>query len=450
MHVCFNNQDIKKIIHGKAYLKASSRKSNDSTEHSLNNLVNSNGTLLIPKIELNNCKICNHNFKTRINLNKHIVEVHELKKPFECNVCHAKFARREQINLHIISVHEKLKLFQCSFCDHKTGSKQNMKSHVNGKHEGLDVEIIFLGDKNHKCYTCGFKTGLKDELSKHIQDVHDGKNSCSICGKHFSAASKLKDHVTVVHEEQKLFQCSICDFKSGFKQSMKFHTNGRHEGLDVDIIYLGDKNHKCYNCDFKTGLKKELENHIHEVHNRKKNSTNKHASESERLNKSLSSELLNESAHERKKEEITKKASLRTVRKEGKKSLVQNFSKNFVHERKKEQITQSLRTVPKEGRKTSNASIEEFIENFDPLEVDHEASVHEESSKKNTQNEPCTPVLFGGINNVKPIELTNICRKINFPSVHEERKPYICYFCNASFLSKEHVKQHISIVHEGK
>ena len=202
-------------------------------------------------------------------------------------------------------------------------------------------------------------------------------------------------------------------------------------------------------------LKKDLENHIHEVHNRKKNSTNKHASESERLNKSLSSELLNESAHERKKEEITKKASLRTVRKEGKKSPVQNFSKNFVHERKKEQITQSLRTVPKEGRKTSNASIEdlsieEFIKNFDPLEVNHEASVHEESSKKNTQNEPCTPVLFGGINNIKPIELTNICRKINFPSVHEERKPYICYFCNASFLSKEHVKNHISIVHEGK
>ena len=94
-----------------------------------------------------------------------------------------------------------------------------------------------------------------------------------------------------------------------------------------------------------------------------------------------------QSAHERKKEEITQNLALRRVRKEGKKSSVQNFSNELVHERKKEEITQSLRSVRKEGRNISNnsvgnISIEEFIENHDTLEVNHVASVHKEVNEK--------------------------------------------------------------------
>ena len=123
---------------------------------------------------------------------------------------------------------------------------------------------------------------------------------------------------------------------------------------------------------------------------------------------------------------------------------------NLVHERKKEKITQSLKSVRKEGitisnKSVENLSIEEFIENHDPLEVNHVASVHKESSKTKTENGPIVPFLFGGINHVKPIQLSKIGS-----SVHEERKPYNCSFCNHSFLSKEHVTEHISIVHEEK
>ena len=138
------------------------------------------------------------------------------------------------------------------------------------------------------------------------------------------------------------------------------------------------------------------------------------------------------------KEKITQNLDLRTVRKEGKKSPVQNFSNELVHERNEK------------GENASNASvedlsIEEFIENYDPLEVNHLASNHKESSKPKTKNGPIVPFLFGGINHVKPIRQTKIGS-----SVHEERKPYNCSFCDVSFLSKEHVKEHILIVHEGK
>ena len=111
---------------------------------------------------LKNCEICDRSFKSQRNLNNHIAAVHELKKPLECKICNKKFARKEKINQHVFTVHEKLKLFQCSVCDHKTSSKGNMKSHINSRHEGLDIEIIYLGDKNYKCFRCDFKTGLKE------------------------------------------------------------------------------------------------------------------------------------------------------------------------------------------------------------------------------------------------------------------------------------------------
>jgi hypothetical protein len=67
-------------------------------------------------------------------------------------------------------------------------------------------------------------------------------------------------------------------------------------------------------------------------------------------------------------------------------------------------------------------------------------------AKVQTGNGPIMPSLFGGINrHVKPIQQTKIVS-----SVHEERKPYNCSFCNASFVNKDHVKEHMSIVHVEK
>ena len=81
-------------------------------------------------------------------------------------------AQFEALNLkgHILTAHEKLKLFQCSICDYKCGLKVNTKSQADRMHEDIDVEIFYLGDKNHKSNNCDFKTGLKDdrELSQRM------------------------------------------------------------------------------------------------------------------------------------------------------------------------------------------------------------------------------------------------------------------------------------------
>ena len=426
------------------------------------------------------CLICSESFPSKNQLKEHITSVHDEVKQYPCSKCGKCFSRIKLLLDHIYVVHEEKKMFQCSLCDYKSKLQGNVTSHTIRVHEEFEVREIHDGKQNlhceicnvsfekeinlklhqksrhHKkeilnrnapvqlkskkkieksdnkikestnidtstndtllmsknellnCKLCNHSFRTKGNLDNHFAAVHELKKpfECKICKKTLSRKDKLKDHILTVHETLKLFQCSICDHKTMTKGAMKSHTNSIHKGLDIEIIDLRDKKYKCYNCDFKTGVKRDLNKHICKVHEGKN---------------------------------IIKKLK-----------AAQDFSNESVHERKKEGITQSLRSVRKEERKTSNAfmedlSIEKFIENYDPLEVNHAASVHEESDKTNTGNGPIVPFLFGGINShVKPIQQTKIVS-----SVHEERKPYNCSFCDVSFLNKEHVKEHILIVHEG-
>ena len=324
MHLDVINQRFVQDDYSKCKIIASAKSNN------LNDFLKLGENLLIPKVELHNCKICKQSFGTKSNLNKHTTAVHELKKPLDCKICGANFKRNDRLNEHISVVHEKKKPYQCSGCGYQCSLKMNMSKHLQSVHTNENCKLIYLGEKDHKCTFCDFSSALKADLTKHVREAHA-----------FGKSNRLKMDVESVHESKK-------------QQIEQSPIINRKEETKANNNSVQDFSSDEFNEDFSSD----------------------------------------------------------------------DFNENF--------------------------SSDEFNEEVDPLEVNHEASVHEESSKKNTQNEPCTPVLFGGINNVKPIELTNICRKINFPSVHEERKPYICYFCNASFLSKEHVKQHISIVHEGK
>ena len=69
-------------------------------------------------------------------------------------------------------------------------------------HQGLDIEMVYLGDKKYKCYNCDFKTGLKGDLSKHICKVHDGKQNwrCDICNESFKKKVDLQVHKRIRHD----------------------------------------------------------------------------------------------------------------------------------------------------------------------------------------------------------------------------------------------------------
>ena len=193
-------------------------------------------------------------------------------------------------------------------CGYKTGVQRSMKSHIDKVHNGLDIEIIYLGDKNLKCYNCDFKTEWKKDLDKHIQEAHEGKQDyrcvicdvsfksifnlrvhegkkghgkehlltvqnwhCDICNLSFKSECKLRDHegrkshikksnrpVSLVHEQLKTdYLCSICDKYLSTKVKLKKHVTIVHEKLKL---------FQCSICDYKNGLKDVMKYHIGKVH----------------------------------------------------------------------------------------------------------------------------------------------------------------------------------------
>ena len=65
----------------------------------------------------------------------------------------------------------------------------------------------------HEMYESRFSA--KSKLRNHIAVVHEGKKShiCSICESSFSTKPYLKRHILSVHEDKKSNKCSICKIK---------------------------------------------------------------------------------------------------------------------------------------------------------------------------------------------------------------------------------------------
>ena len=90
-------------------------------------------------------------------------------------------------------------------------------------------------DNSKKTYTCGhcpkeFPTPSK--LKRHVTQVHEGLKAfqCDRCDKAFGEMCKLKKHVTIVHEGVKNFQCEKCEYRCGQLSNLKKHISIVHEG----------------------------------------------------------------------------------------------------------------------------------------------------------------------------------------------------------------------------
>ena len=170
-------------------------------------------TLLVPKIELHNCKNCHNSFGTKSNLKKHGCEAHELKKPYKTtfnslqlisNEAKSLFKDSEKYSVDVweksrSDIHEEKKPYKCQKCDFVFSSAGNLKLHISAVHEKK---------KSFKCSGCDYRSSLKAHIAKHLKDRHKNKRYeimylCTVCDESFSSKIDLKNHVYKVHDKQK-------------------------------------------------------------------------------------------------------------------------------------------------------------------------------------------------------------------------------------------------------
>ena len=132
------------------------------------------------------------------------------------------------------------------------------------------TESVHEEKKLFNCSMCDFSSGLKYNLTRHYDTVHEKKKSvpCTYCDLCFIQKSDLKRHCETVHKEEKVteklvFHCEICKTSYDRKHTLKRHIEQVHEGKKA-------KEFPCSLCHKSFSVKRNRKRHVVEFHEGKK------------------------------------------------------------------------------------------------------------------------------------------------------------------------------------
>ena len=236
------------------------------------------------------CSICKREFvgkNAKRNMNDHIAVVHEGKKPFQCEICNSCFSRERNLRAHISFVHEGNAPFQCPECNEGFGYKHLFDRHIKLKHDKIPYEP-------YQCTICKKEfSGVngKRNMNQHVAVVHEGKKpfECELCDACFSKKVGLETHISMVHDGKKSFECNLCQFATATEGNLKAHIKSVHAEKEsyectickkvfsgrngkrnmrshMEVVHEGKKPFLCEICNSSFSRERNLRLHISSVH----------------------------------------------------------------------------------------------------------------------------------------------------------------------------------------
>ena len=156
-------------------------------------------------------------------IGKHIDDVKSDDKEshIACTLCNLVLKSRSELIFHVKRFHDKQgsmkkKVFECQICNTCQKSKFSLEKHMVNEHNQS-----FL---SYTCDICGLKIISVHNLNRHKKYVHSTDDfPCPICQKRFKNACYLKDHVRLVHEKIKKYECSTCGSKFSERRYLRKH-----------------------------------------------------------------------------------------------------------------------------------------------------------------------------------------------------------------------------------
>ena len=229
------------------------------------------------------------NTKEKINLpNKAIQNINreKIKKVNNlfCENCSLQFDKKIIFDLHLSLVHgkkieinneeKKNSLAELDFLPGNPGGKilaskktltiHKAKIHDISNNPEAVQQFSKLNNQNEKqfqCKLCDAKFASNFRLKEHIAGVHEKSIKCDICSKNFQTQQKVTRHIKNVHEGKKSHECLVCYAKYSTSSNLNYHIRSVHEEI---------KRLSCTICKSTFKQKQGLSKHIEIVHEGKK------------------------------------------------------------------------------------------------------------------------------------------------------------------------------------
>jgi len=179
------------------------------------------------------CQDCGLGFKEKIEMTEHRIK-HSATDDFKCVECSKQLNSRDSLYQHVYRNHRiAFSEFSCTIC----GKQFNQRAHLeNHEKNHFDANGILL--ENFDVFTCNLCEKVfkyENNLNTHMRSHTEGKQQCFVCGKYYTTARGLREHITVKHEKISKFKCLLCGKAFVKESSLEIHKKTHLKPIHCEI-----------------------------------------------------------------------------------------------------------------------------------------------------------------------------------------------------------------------
>ncbi|XP_058833665.1 zinc finger protein 675-like [Topomyia yanbarensis] len=213
------------------------------------------------------CNICDKTFTAKSSLERHML-LHTQEKPFVCDLCDTYFSRSLDVKNHVRMVHESLNPHVCEECSEQFKNYHGLCKHHQIVHLNKSLPAVRFKPYHLICKLCKRPHRKSSELIEHIRqghsnetypyvqcpvcpktflstqhlschkEIHTDKYTCMYCGARNATIHRLQTHVENHHNEERRYDCPICNSKlyksaSALRTHVLTHSRGKQYRCDI-------------------------------------------------------------------------------------------------------------------------------------------------------------------------------------------------------------------------